>query len=90
VAATSSTLIEWRVIGLMLVVPTALLSLGSVYGQFHYAVDVVAGLGLGLAVAAGVWLTSRQPSGAARVDPENLPTWSKRDPAASSEASDPS
>ena len=90
VAATAAAFLEWRAIGLMLVVPTALLSLGSVYGQFHYAVDVLAGLGLGLAVAVGVWLTSRQPSGAARVDPENLPTWSKRDPAASSEASDPS
>ena len=43
-----------------LVVPTTLLALGSVYGQFHYAVDALAGLGVGLAVAAGARLASRQ------------------------------
>ena len=62
VAATLAALLEWRVLGASLVVPTTLLALGSVYGQFHYAVDVLAGLGVGLAIAAGVWLTSRQRS----------------------------
>jgi len=62
VAATVAALLEWRMLGAALVVPTTLLALGSVYGQFHYAVDVLAGLGVGLAVAAGVWLTSRQRS----------------------------
>ena len=65
VAATLAALLEWRVLGASLVVPTTLLALGSVYGQFHYAVDVLAGLAVGLAVAAGVWLTSRQRSGEA-------------------------
>jgi membrane-associated phospholipid phosphatase len=65
VAATAAALRQWRALGALLVVPTALLALGSVYGQFHYAVDVLAGLGVGLAVAAGIWLTSRRPSEAA-------------------------
>ena len=47
--------------GMSLVVPTTLLALGSIYGQFHYAVDVVAGLGVGLAVAAGVRISGRGP-----------------------------
>src|SRR5215510_1926197 len=72
VAATVAALLEWRALGASLVVPTTLLALGSVYGQFHYAVDVFAGLAVGLAVAAGVWLTSRQPSEAANVDPETF------------------
>ena len=62
VAATVAALLEWRMLGASLVVPTTLLALGSVYGQFHYAVDVLAGLGVGLAVAAVVWLTSRRRS----------------------------
>jgi len=62
VAATVAALLEWRMLGAALVVPTTLLALGSVYGQFHYAVDVLAGLGVGLAVAAVVWLTSRRRS----------------------------
>jgi len=62
VAAMVAALLEWRMLGAALVVPTTLLALGSVYGQFHYAVDVLAGLGVGLAVAAVVWLTSRQRS----------------------------
>jgi len=59
-AATAAALREWRALGLVLVVPTTLLILGSVYGQFHYAVDALAGLGLGLAVALGARLTSRR------------------------------
>jgi len=66
VAATVAALLEWRMLGASLVVPTTLLALGSVYGQFHYAVDVLAGLGVGLAVAAVVWLTSRRRSEEAR------------------------
>ena len=60
VAATAAALCEWRALGMALVVPTTLLALGSVYGQFHYAVDALAGLGVGLAVAAGARLASRQ------------------------------
>lgn len=43
---------EWRPFGWMLLPVVALLCLGTVYGQFHYAVDVLAGL----AVAAAVLL----------------------------------
>ena len=60
VAATAAALREWRALGLALVIPTTLLALGSVYGQFHYGVDALAGLGVGLAVAAGAWLAARQ------------------------------
>lgn len=68
VAATAAALREWRALGLVLVVPTTLLTLGSVYGQFHYAVDALAGLGVGLAVPAASWLVSRHAA-AARIDP---------------------
>ena len=69
VAATAVALLEWRVLGLALVVPTTLLTLGSVYGQFHYAVDALAGIGVGLAVAIGAWLVSRKGATAIEVDP---------------------
>jgi hypothetical protein len=62
VAATVAALGEWRALGLVLVVPTLLLILGSVYGQFHYGVDALAGLGVGLAVAIGARLASRRPA----------------------------
>ncbi len=88
VAATAAALREWRALGLALVVPTTLLALGSVYGQFHYAVDALAGLGVGLAVAAGAWLGSRYGVRRAHLDPGHrdsprpatpsdiLPAWS--------------
>jgi membrane-associated phospholipid phosphatase len=66
VAATAAALREWRALGLVLVVPTTLLALGSVYGQFHYAVDTLAGLGLGLAVALGARLTPQRAAGGGR------------------------
>jgi hypothetical protein len=68
VAATIAAVHEWRALGLALVLPTALLTLGSVYGQFHYAVDALAGLGTGSMVAAGARLASRQGV-TAQVDP---------------------
>ena len=94
VAGTAAALREWRALGLVLVAPTTLLALGSVYGQFHYAVDALSGIGVGAAAAAGAWLASRQTAAAARHDtghcnapepavpsvdgPENLPSWSTR------------
>src|SRR4030095_13322961 len=60
VPATVAALGEWRALGLVLVVPTTLLILGSVYGQFHYGVDALAGIGVGLLVALGARLTSRR------------------------------
>src|SRR5262249_36695552 len=88
VAATVAALREWRALGLVLVVPTTLLALGSVYGQFHYAVDVLAGLGVGLAVALGAWLASRQAGGAARVDSEDFPTRARLGPSRPPRASE--
>ncbi len=43
-----------RRMGLALVVPTVLLTVGVVYCQMHYGVDVVAGLGLGWIVATAM------------------------------------
>ena len=60
VAATVIALRDWRALGLALAVPTTLLALGSVYGQFHYALDALAGLAVGLAVAMVACLASRQ------------------------------
>ncbi len=40
-----------RRLGLLLILPTILLTVGVVYCQMHYAVDAVAGLAVGCAVA---------------------------------------
>jgi hypothetical protein len=68
-AATLAAFREWRALGWALVVPTTLLALGSVYGQFHYAVDALAGVGVGAMVAVGARLASARGA-AASVDPE--------------------
>ena len=65
VTATVAALREWRGLGYALVTPTALLALGAVYGQFHYAVDVVAGLGVAAVVAVGDRLVRPRLTGAA-------------------------
>jgi membrane-associated phospholipid phosphatase len=41
-----------RRVGVVVLVLTALLALGAVYGGFHYAVDVLAGAGVGMALGA--------------------------------------
>ena len=47
-----------RRLGVALLVPTVLLTIGGVYCQMHYAVDALAGLavGLGVVVATGARL----------------------------------
>jgi hypothetical protein len=56
-AATLAAMRSSRTLGLVLLVPTALLTLGVVYCQMHYGVDALAGL----AVGAGVtWLVGRR------------------------------
>jgi membrane-associated phospholipid phosphatase len=50
--ASLSAFGAWRAFGGMLVAISALLALGTVYGQFHYATDAIAGLGVGIAVLA--------------------------------------
>lgn len=60
VAATVAVVLtlwrEWRVLAALLVVPAALLIVGTVYCQMHYGVDVLAGLAVGLAVS---WVSSK-------------------------------
>jgi membrane-associated phospholipid phosphatase len=58
-ASVAATIAAWRAsrrLGLALVVPTALLTVGVVYCQMHYAVDAIAGLGVGMAV--GGWVVT--------------------------------
>lgn len=50
--AAGATLREWRPLGALLMVAAILLTLATVYGQFHYAVDAVAGALLAAAVVA--------------------------------------
>jgi hypothetical protein len=50
IVASLSAFGAWRAFGGALVVVSTLLALGTVYGQFHYAVDALAGLIVGLAM----------------------------------------
>lgn len=54
VAAALTAGMGSRRLGVVLLLPTLLLTLGVVYCQMHYAVDALAGLVLGVAVALGV------------------------------------
>lgn len=59
-ASVAATLAAWtasRRLGLLLLVPTVLLTVAVVYCQMHYAVDAASGLVVGLAV--GGWATRR-------------------------------
>ena len=61
VAANFSVWREWRALALILLVPTILLVIGTVYCQMHYGVDVLAGLCIGLGAGwTGVVMTRRQ------------------------------
>jgi membrane-associated phospholipid phosphatase len=57
VVATGMALRYWRPVGLVLLPFTAGLILAVVYGQFHYAIDALAGLGLA-AVMLGLMQTA--------------------------------
>jgi hypothetical protein len=50
VTLSVATWIHWRCLGGVLLIVTTLLTVGTVYGQFHYAVDAGAGVALGAAV----------------------------------------
>lgn len=55
--ATAAAFRGSRALGWILLLPATLLVFGVVYCQMHYAVDALAGLGLGaLTVAVGLWL----------------------------------
>jgi membrane-associated phospholipid phosphatase len=56
-ASVAATVVTWTVsrwLGVILAVATALLTVGVVYCQMHYAVDALAGLVVGLTVGFGV------------------------------------
>ena len=60
-ASVAATMAAWhasRRLGVALLVPTALLTVAVVYCQMHYAVDAIAGLGVGMAV--GGWAVKRE------------------------------
>jgi membrane-associated phospholipid phosphatase len=60
-ASVAATIAGWsasRRLGVVLLVLTALLTVAVVYCQMHYAVDAVAGLGVGLGV--GGWAVKRE------------------------------
>ena len=59
VAATVSSFRGSRAVGLALVVPTMLLSIGVVYCQMHYGVDAVAGALVGAAIGVGTQMTQK-------------------------------
>jgi membrane-associated phospholipid phosphatase len=50
--AAGTAMREWRPLGAVLLVAASLLTLGTVYGQLHYAVDAVAGACLAAVVVA--------------------------------------
>jgi len=50
--AALSALLGWRKLGVPLLALSVLLALGTVYGQFHYAIDAVAGAVVGVAMLA--------------------------------------
>ena len=50
--AAGATLREWRKLGSVLMAAAVLLTLGTVYGQFHYAVDALAGAALAAVIVA--------------------------------------
>ncbi len=69
-AALAASLAAWRAsrrLGLILLVPTLLLTAGVVYCQMHYGVDALAGLAVGAVVT---WVVGRQDQ---LLDAERVP-----------------
>lgn len=60
VAANVALWREWRTLALIVLVPTILLVVGTVYCQMHYGIDAVCGLAVGVfAGGIGWWLVRR-------------------------------
>jgi membrane-associated phospholipid phosphatase len=70
VVAALCALRHWRPLGLLLTPLTIGLVLSVVYGQFHYAVDAVAGLIVAFAVLASQYIYASQPAVARTALPE--------------------
>ncbi len=61
VAAAGVAWLHERRLGALLLLPTALLAVGVVYTQMHYAVDAVAGAAVGLAAVAAAFHLEKGP-----------------------------
>jgi hypothetical protein len=59
----------WRPLGLILLPATIGLTLGVVYGQFHYGIDALAGLATGTAILGGVLWWRRNGGGSGEQGP---------------------
>jgi membrane-associated phospholipid phosphatase len=70
VVAALCALRYWRPLGLLLTPLTVGLVLSVVYGQFHYAVDAVAGLIVACGVLASQYIYASQPATARAALPE--------------------
>jgi membrane-associated phospholipid phosphatase len=62
-AATLAALGASRRLGMILLLPTALLTVGVVYCQMHYGVDALAGLLVGATVTWAVGYQRKDPRG---------------------------
>jgi membrane-associated phospholipid phosphatase len=61
VAANVALWREWRTLALIVLIPTVLLVIGTVYCQMHYGVDAAAGLVVGIVVGlVGFWVARKQ------------------------------
>jgi membrane-associated phospholipid phosphatase len=63
IAAALVTLRGSRFLGLVLLVPAAILPFAVVYTQMHYAMDAVVGVAFGLAVYGGALIVNRRVDG---------------------------
>ena len=70
-AATLAAARSSRRLGILLMIPTALMTVGVVYCQMHYGVDAIAGLAVGLLVTWGVSrVRESTPAGGKKRQPE--------------------
>ena len=60
VAANLALWREWRLLAWILLVPTILLIVGTVYCQMHYGIDALAGLVVGFAAGGLGWIAARK------------------------------
>jgi membrane-associated phospholipid phosphatase len=71
-AATLAAARSSRRLGLLLLVPTMLMTVGVVYCQMHYAVDALAGIAVGL---LATWLVEKSGSGDSKRRERETKTW---------------
>jgi membrane-associated phospholipid phosphatase len=71
-AATLAAARSSRPLGLLLLIPTMLMTVGVVYCQMHYAVDALAGVTVGLVTT---WLVEKSVSGDSNRRERETKTW---------------